>query len=113
MTDPLLNVGNQLPGIGFVPATIELLDREPELNHKIAGQVLRFDLAALFSPQPDQGVLVITHDDPGVGAADKKAAVYSVNFELCEMIWHDDPSALVLTLDCGISTCDNSTIQCL
>ena len=68
---------------------------------------------ALLAPEPDQGGLVITHDDPGVGAADKEAAVYSVDFELCEMIWHDDPSALVLTLDCGISTCDNSTIQCL
>jgi len=90
---------------------IELLGSAPELDHEIARQVLRFDLAALLSPQPHQGVVVITHDDPGVGAADKEAAVYSVDFELCEMIWHDDPSALVLTLDCGIGTCDNSTIQ--
>jgi len=68
---------------------------------------------ALLAPEPDQGGLVITHDDPGVGAADKEAAVYSVDFNPLEMFWHDDPTALVLTLDCGISTCDNSTIRCL
>jgi len=113
VTDPLLNVGDHPPGIGFVPVAIEFLRGEPELNHEIAGQVLRFDLAALFPPQPDQGGLVIAHDDPGVGAADKAAAVYSVDFNLLEMFWHDDPTALVLTLDCGISTCDSSTIQCL
>jgi hypothetical protein len=29
------------------------------------------------------------------------------------MFRHDNPTALVLTLDCGISTCDSSTIQYL
>jgi len=49
---------------------------------------------ALLAPEPDQGGLVITHDDPGVGAADKEAAVYSVDFNPLEMFWHDDPTAL-------------------
>ena len=32
------------------------------------------DLAPLFPPEPDQGVLVRSHDDPRVGAADEMAA---------------------------------------
>jgi hypothetical protein len=28
-------------------------------------------LAALFSPEPQQGLLVLAHDDPGIGAADE------------------------------------------
>jgi hypothetical protein len=50
-----LNIRDHLPGIGFVPAAIELLGGKPELDDKIARQVLRFDLAALLPPEPDQG----------------------------------------------------------
>jgi hypothetical protein len=31
-------------------------------------------LAALFLPQAQQGIVIITHDDPGVRAADKATA---------------------------------------
>ena len=65
----LLNVGDHLPSIGLVPAPIEVLGRDPELDHKIAGQVLRLDLAPLLPPQPDQRRLITSHDDPGIGAA--------------------------------------------
>src|SRR5262249_61550767 len=97
----------------FHQARIDHHGREPELTREIARQVLRFALPALLAPQRDQGSLIIPPDDPGVGAADKEASVYSVDFNPLEMFWHDDPTALVLTLDCGISTCDISTIQCL
>jgi hypothetical protein len=53
MTHPLLDIGDHLPGIRFIPAAIELFRGEPELDQEIAGQVLRFDLAALLAPKPD------------------------------------------------------------
>ena len=74
MPDPALDVGDDLPGIGFVPAPVEVLGDDAELDDEVAGQVLRLDLAALFPPQPQQGGLVIAHDDPGVRAADELAA---------------------------------------
>ena len=74
MAGPLLDICDDPPGIGLVPAPVKLLGGEAELHDQIAGQVLRLDLAALFPPQPQQGGLVIAHDDPGVGAADKAAA---------------------------------------
>ena len=61
-----LDIGQDLPGIGLVPAPIEVLGDDPELDDEIAGEVLRRDLASLFAPQPQQSRLVIAHDDPGV-----------------------------------------------
>jgi hypothetical protein len=37
MEDPALNIGNELSGIGFIPAAIELLGRDTKLDHQIAG----------------------------------------------------------------------------
>jgi hypothetical protein len=70
-----LDVRNYLAGIGLVPAPIEVLRHHPELDHEIAGQVLRLDLAALFSPQLDKCLLIVAHYDPSVRAADEVAAV--------------------------------------
>ena len=55
---------------------VELLGGGAELHDQVAGQVLRLDLAALFAPEPDQGGLVASHDDPGVGAADESPSNY-------------------------------------
>ena len=62
----LLDVGDDLTGIGLVPASIEVLGHHPELDDEIAGQVLRLDLAALLLPKPEQRILIVAHDDPGV-----------------------------------------------
>ena len=75
MEDLPLHLGDDLAGIALVPVPIEVLGDHPELDDQIAGQVLRFDLAALFAPKPEQGGLVVAHDDPGVRAADEGAAV--------------------------------------
>ena len=75
MPDPPLNVGYDLPGIGLIPAPIEVLCYHPELDDEIAGQIRRLDLPALFPPEPDQRRLIITHDDPGVRAADEMSAL--------------------------------------
>ena len=77
MADLPLNVRNHLAGVGLIPAPIKVLGHHPELDDEIAGQVLRLDLAALFPPEPKQRLLVIAHDDPGVRAADKRAAIWS------------------------------------
>ena len=69
----LLNVGNHLPGVGFIPAPIEVLGHDPELDDEIAGQILWLDFAALFAPKPQQSLLIIAHDDPGIRTADKVA----------------------------------------
>ena len=77
----LLDIGDDLTGIGLVPAPVELLGGEPKLDDEVAGEVLRLDLAALLSPQPQQSGFIIAHDDPGVRAADE-SCVSSVEFGL-------------------------------
>ena len=63
------------PVLASIPAPIEVLGHDPELDDEVAGEVLWLDLAALLPPKPEQGILIIAHDDPGVGAADEVAAV--------------------------------------
>ncbi len=58
MMNPPLDVGQNLPGIGLVPAPIEVLGGEPKLDDEIAGKILRLGLAALLAPEPQQGGLV-------------------------------------------------------
>jgi hypothetical protein len=50
MTDAPLYIRQHLRGIGLIPAPVQLLGRNPELNDEVARQVLRLDLAALFLP---------------------------------------------------------------
>ena len=68
MPDYTLDVGDHLPGIGLIPAPIEVLGHHPKLDDEIAGQILRLGLAALFPPEPEQRLLITAHDDPGVRA---------------------------------------------
>ena len=78
MSDPALDVGDHLPGIELVPTPIEVLGDCPKLNNQVPREVLRLDLPSLLPPQPHQGDFVIAHDDPGVRAADKRAAIRSL-----------------------------------
>jgi hypothetical protein len=52
MADLPLDIPNDLAGIGFVPTSIEVLSRHAELNDEVVGQVLRLNLAPLFTSQP-------------------------------------------------------------
>ena len=63
----LLHVGKDLPGAGLIPSAGSG-PRWPgrELDNEIAGQVLGLDLAPLLPPEPQEGSLVIAHDDLGV-----------------------------------------------
>ena len=58
---------NQLAVEGFGDHT--------ELDDEVAGEVIRLDFAPLLPPQAKKGGLVIAHDDPGVRAADERAAL--------------------------------------
>jgi hypothetical protein len=66
-----LDIDQDLPGIGLIPAPIEVLGHHPKLNNQITGYILRLDLAALFPPEPDERLVVIAYDDPGIGAANE------------------------------------------
>ena len=66
MKDPLLDIGNDLPGIGLIPAPVQVLGRQPKLDDEVPRKVLRLDLAPFLAPEPHQGRLVFSHDDPGV-----------------------------------------------
>jgi hypothetical protein len=70
MAGPLLDVRDDPPSIGLVPAPVELLSGKAELHNQIAGQVLGLNFASFFPPQPQQGGLVSSRDDPGIRAAD-------------------------------------------
>jgi hypothetical protein len=61
-----LDVFKRITGMALVPVPVKLLGRNPELDYEIAGQVLRLDFAALFSPEAEQRAIVIAHDDAGV-----------------------------------------------
>ena len=76
MSDPFLNIGDHLAGIGLVPAPVQVLSCYPELDDEVARKVLRFDFTPFFPPKPVEGGLIITHYDPGIRAADEIAAFF-------------------------------------
>src|SRR5579863_8342423 len=78
MAHVLLHVCDDLPGIGLVPAPVQLLGHDPELDNEVAREILRLSLAALFAPEPEQGGPVITHDDFGIGAAYEVPTAFNV-----------------------------------
>ena len=75
MTDLLLDVLDGVAAAALVPGPVEVLGDAAELDDQIVAEVFGHDLATLLPPEPDQIVLVVSHDDPGVGSADKSAPV--------------------------------------
>ena len=71
MPDLALDIGEDLAGIGLIPAPVQVLGRNAKLDDEIAQQVLRLDLATLLPPEPDQRSLIVTHNDAGIRAADE------------------------------------------
>ena len=76
MPDPALHVADLPAGVALVPGAIELLGCSPELHDQIAGEIVSLDLASLLAPKPDQGGFIVAHDDPGIRAADERAAAF-------------------------------------
>lgn len=85
MPHPFLNVGDGLARRALIPGPVEVLGDGAELHDQVVRKILRRDLAALFPPQPREIVLIIAHDDAGIGAADKGAPVYGVEFD--DVMW--------------------------
>ena len=71
----LLRVGKHLPGVGLIPAPIQVLSRQAKLDDKVGREVLRRDFASLLSPKPKECSFVFAHNDPRVRPADEVAAV--------------------------------------
>jgi hypothetical protein len=62
-----LDVFERITGMALVPAPVKLLGRNPELDYEIAGQVLRLDFAALFSPEasaPSSSPMMMRASEP-------------------------------------------------
>jgi hypothetical protein len=76
-----LDVHNEVAGLALIPPPIKVFSDGAKLNDQIVGEVFRFNFAALLPPQPDQHCFVGPHDDAGIGAADKGAAVFKVKPE--------------------------------
>jgi hypothetical protein len=70
-----LHLSDGMAGVLLVPMPVQVLGHSAKLDHEVAGQVFGFGLAPFFLPKSDQRRLVVTHDDPGIRAADKGAAV--------------------------------------
>ncbi len=88
--DPPLHVFDRIASVAFVPGPVQVLGDRAELDDKVLAQVLRLDLAPLFSPKPDETALVIAHDDASVGAADEGAS-FCVHWVISRCIlveWH-------------------------
>jgi hypothetical protein len=75
MPDLALDIRDAPPGVALVPGPVELFGRSPKLHDKVVGQVLWRGLPTLLVPEANQGRFVVAHDDPGVRAADEKAAI--------------------------------------
>jgi hypothetical protein len=63
-----LDARDPVTGVKLVPAAIEVLGDQAELDDQDPREVGWSLLAALFAPEPQEGLLVLAHDDPGVRA---------------------------------------------
>src|SRR3954447_10188353 len=75
MLHPPLDVPEKVARVHRIPATIELLGYGAKLNDKVAGEVLRFGFAALLTPEAEEKLFIVAHNDAGIGAADEAAPV--------------------------------------
>ena len=89
MLDPALDVADDPSGIALIPASVERLGGDAELDDEIVGKVLGFSLAALFFPQPDERRFVAAHYDPCVRAADEWAT--NLKFSCGCLVVHSFP----------------------
>jgi hypothetical protein len=57
--------------VALIPSSVEVLSRASKLNDQISGEVFGLNLPAFLTPKANQGGFIVSHDDPGVGPADK------------------------------------------
>ncbi len=85
MLNPALDVADDPSGIALIPAAVERLGGDAELDDEVIAEVLRLDLTTLFLPQPDQRRFIRAHDDPCVRAAEELAAGKTIFLGLQEI----------------------------
>jgi hypothetical protein len=71
MSNVPLDFGKGLATVGLIPAPIEVLGGQAQLNEEIAGEVRWLQFASLFAPKPQESALIVSHDGPIVRAAYK------------------------------------------
>ena len=79
MAPPHLHIGDNFAGLRLVPAPVQVLSGQAQLDRQIPRQILGLNLAPLLPPKPQQRTLIIAHNDPGVGAADEASTVEFVD----------------------------------
>ena len=66
MPDPGLDVLDDVPARALIPAAVEVLSCQPELDQQVARLVLRVRFASFFSPEALQGRVIGAHNGPGI-----------------------------------------------
>jgi hypothetical protein len=77
MLDEALDVADAATGVALVPGSVEFFRCCTQLYDQIAREVLGLDFPPFFAPEAHEGRLISTHDDAGVGAADKSSPASS------------------------------------
>src|SRR5450759_5907608 len=70
-----LDVTDPMARVELIPAAVEVLGDQPELDDQHAREVEGGRLTPFLAPEPQQCLLVFAHDDPGIRAADEVHAV--------------------------------------
>jgi hypothetical protein len=71
----VLDVTDPVARVLLVPAAVEVLGGEAELDDQHAREVEGDLLTSFLAPEPQQRLFVLAHDDPGVRAADEVRAI--------------------------------------
>ena len=70
-----LDISDGSAGVALIPAAVEVFGDLSELHDEVAGKVLRANFSPLLSPEPNEGGLVVAHDDAGIRAADESPPI--------------------------------------
>jgi len=71
-----LHVTDPVARVLLVPTAVEVLGGEAELDDQHAREVEGDILTSFLASKPQQSLLVLAHDDPGVRAADEVHAIW-------------------------------------
>ena len=82
----LVAAHHRVAGLFLEPHHIERLGEGAHLHRQHVAQVLGLDLAALFLPKAIHLLVVATHDDVGVGAADRIATLGDLIWRQAELL---------------------------
>jgi hypothetical protein len=70
-----LDICDGAASIALIPTSVEVLGDFSELYNEIAGEVLRANFTPFLAPEPDEGRLIVTHDDSGVGTPNESPLI--------------------------------------